>query len=52
MISADTNIGEIGRRLTDKAAALARARGVMIARRRDARRWRKAGLLWPLFGQD
>jgi hypothetical protein len=52
MISADTNIGEIARRLTEKAWALAQARAVMIARRRDARRWRKAGLLWPLFGQD
>ncbi|MFM6829267.1 MAG: hypothetical protein ACKOVA_02850 [Novosphingobium sp.] len=52
MITADTNIGEIARRLTDNASALAKVRAVMIARRKDARRWRSAGLLWPLFGQD
>ncbi|MDT0506803.1 hypothetical protein [Novosphingobium sp. MMS21-SN21R] len=52
MITANTNIGEIARSLTDKAGVLARARAVLIARRKDARRWRKAGLLWPLFGQD
>ena len=51
MISATAATGELARRLTDKAEALARARAVMIARRRDARRWRKASLLWPLFGE-
>ncbi|MES2303818.1 MAG: hypothetical protein V4521_17395 [Pseudomonadota bacterium] len=52
MISASTNIGEIVRGLTNKAAALAKARAAVIAMRKDARRWRKASLLWPLFGQD
>ena len=52
MIRAESNIGEIASRLTDKAWALAQARAVLVARRRDARRWRKANLLWPLFGQD
>lgn len=39
-------------RLTAKAEALAKTRAVMLARRLDARRWRKAGLLWPLFGEE
>lgn len=52
MISARAATGEMARRLTDKAEAIAKARAVMITRRKDARRWRKAGLLWPLFGKD
>lgn len=52
MIAAETQIGPLVQRLVQKAEALAKARAVMMARRRDARRWRKASLLWPLFGQD
>lgn len=40
------------RRLTEKAEALAKARAAMLAQGRSARRWRLAGLLWPLFGKD
>lgn len=40
------------RRLTEKAEALAKARVVMLAQGRSAQRWRKAALLWPLFGKD
>ena len=52
MISASAATGEMARRLTAKAEALAKARVVMMTRRWDVRRWRKAGLLWPLFGKD
>lgn len=52
MISATAATGELARRLTDRAEVLAKARAVLIARRRDARRWRKARLLWPLFGEN
>lgn len=51
MISGTAATGELARRLTAKAQVLAEARAVMIARRLDARRWRKAALLWPLFGE-
>ena len=37
-------------RLTARARALAEAR--LLARRADPRRWRRARLLWPLFGKD
>jgi hypothetical protein len=41
----------MARRLADKAEALARARAEERLRkaRADPWRWRKAGLLWPLF---
>ncbi|MCX7284211.1 MAG: hypothetical protein NTX28_09235 [Novosphingobium sp.] len=52
MIEASTQIGPLVQRLVEKAEALAKARAVTMARRRDARRWRKARLLWPLFGED
>lgn len=53
MIEAEARqIGPLVQRLIEKAEALAKARAVMMARRRDARRWRKARLLWPLFGED
>jgi hypothetical protein len=40
-------------RLVQQAAALAeaRAREAALARQQDARRWRHADLLWPLFGK-
>lgn len=39
-------------RLTARAAALAeaRARSRALEARADESRWRRAGLLWPLFG--
>lgn len=37
-------------RVLAKARALAEQR--RLARREDPRRWRRAGLLWPLFGKD
>ena len=52
MISASAATGAMARRLIEKAAALAKARAVIIARGKDARKWRKASLLWPLFGEE
>jgi hypothetical protein len=51
-------IAEAGRafaaRLAARAARLAKARAQseLLARRHDASRWRRAGLLWPLFAKD
>ncbi|WP_164549677.1 hypothetical protein [Altericroceibacterium xinjiangense] len=41
-------------RLAAKADKMAQARAVetLLARRSDPSRWRKAGLLWPLFAKD
>ena len=39
-------------RLARKAEALAKARADNAAPRRDPWRWRRAALLWPLFGKD
>lgn len=52
MITARAVTGALARRLIDKAEALAKARAVMTAQAQDARKWRKAGLLWPLFGEE
>lgn len=52
MITASAATGALARRLIERAAALAKARAVMTARGGDARKWRKAGLLWPLFGEE
>ncbi len=53
MIEAEAKqIGPLVQRLVEKAEALAKARAVLMARRRDVRTWRKARLLWPLFGED
>lgn len=52
MISASAATGALARRLIEKAAGLAKARAVMIVRGEDARKWRKARLLWPLFGEE
>lgn len=52
MISASAATGALARRLIDRASALAKARAVMSARGRDARKWRKASLLWPIFGEE
>ena len=52
----EEDAGPRGRRESPEAyamrLALAKARAVMTARGRDARKWRKAGLLWPLFGEE
>lgn len=42
---------DLAERLAERAARLAAARAEDMARirRSDPRRWRKAGLLWPLF---
>lgn len=41
-------------RLADRAGVLARAaiENRLRSRRKDPQRWRKAGLLWPLFLKD
>ncbi len=41
-------------RLMDAARRIgeARAAELAFARRDDPRRWRRAGLLWPLFAKD
>jgi hypothetical protein len=53
MIAATTrpDFAALTARLTDKARVLAEARAeaVTLARQGSAARWRKAGLLWPLF---
>lgn len=53
MISAepDPQLGALAERLTAKAKSLAEATAVRmaLARRGDPRRWRQAGLIWPLF---
>ncbi|SCY71522.1 hypothetical protein SAMN05660666_02642 [Novosphingobium aromaticivorans] len=52
MIEARADTAGLARRLEDKARTLATARAAMAARPNDARRWRVAGLLWPLFGKE
>ena len=53
MIAAETapDIAGIVARLTAKAKSLAQARleSAELTRRSDPVRWRKPGLLWPLF---
>ncbi|MCW1429155.1 hypothetical protein [Novosphingobium sp. JCM 18896] len=46
----DRAFDRLAARLLAKARALAAQRE--LARRDDPRRWRRAGLLWPLFGKD
>lgn len=52
VISATAATVEMERRLTEKAEAIAKARAVITTQRKNAGRWRDAGLLWPLFGKD
>jgi len=55
MINAELNdaFDALAKRLTAKAARLAEARKREreLEQRKDPRRWRKPGLVWPLFGQ-
>ena len=55
MISAEISGREsFAARLAARARKLAQARAetLLRARRNDAWRWRKPGLLWPLFGKE
>lgn len=56
MITADTRpaAAPFAARLAAKARAMAEAHAEARVReaRHDPWRWRKAGLLWPLFGKD
>ncbi|MGV3511236.1 MAG: hypothetical protein ACO1OX_04440 [Novosphingobium sp.] len=52
MIEARADSTGLVRRLTEKAEALAKARGAMLAQGKSAARWRISGLLWPLFGKE
>ena len=55
MISAspEPGFGTLVERLAARAEALAQARSETLSaeRRNDPGRWRKAALLWPLFGR-
>ncbi|OJU60590.1 MAG: hypothetical protein BGO08_10395 [Altererythrobacter sp. 66-12] len=55
MILRQTSAGPNGKaqfaaRLADRARRIAEAR--IAARSQGARRWRRAALLWPLFGKE
>ena len=52
MIVARADTARLVAELQNHAARLARARAEQIALRRDESRWRRASLLWPLFGGD
>lgn len=52
MISASADTERLVQDLTKQAEALAAARAEAIAMQRDESRWRRAGLLWPLFGLE
>lgn len=50
----ETRFEQLAARLAARARALAeaRARRLALARRGDPARWRRAGLIWPLFTKD
>lgn len=50
MITAATGFAALAMRLTAKAAALATARAAARRTAQDSR-WRRAGLVWPLFAK-
>ena len=50
MSATDAFFADLASRLLARAKVLAVQR--LLARRGDARRWRRAGLLWPTFGKD
>jgi hypothetical protein len=53
MIVTESPFDALAERLTDKAQKLAEARAETkaLALRKDPRRWRRSGLLWPLFAK-
>lgn len=51
-ISAGADLASLSARLTAKARRLAQARLASSTRPHDPAKWRKASLLWPLFGQE
>ncbi|MCJ2189138.1 hypothetical protein [Novosphingobium beihaiensis] len=53
LIEAETDFDSLATRLARRARALASAHiaARTLARRDDARRWRRAGLIWPLFAK-
>jgi hypothetical protein len=52
--SASPSLDGLAARLAAKALALAKARATRraLAQRDDPARWRRAGLIWPLFAKD
>lgn len=50
---ADAAFEGLARRLTERARMLAAARAETrrLTERRDEKRWRRADLVWPLFGK-
>lgn len=50
---ADAAFDSLARRLIDRATTLAAARAEtrQLTERRDETRWRRADLVWPLFGK-
>jgi hypothetical protein len=54
MISAGIAFDALAARLTARASRLAVARATtrLLAARQDESRWRRAALVWPLFGKD
>jgi len=53
LIEAEADVSALLSRLTAKARSLATAQmqARALAQRGDARRWRRAGLIWPLFAK-
>jgi hypothetical protein len=53
LIETRTAFDALAARLAARAATLARAHAAarLLARRGDERRWRRPGLLWPLFAK-
>lgn len=52
MIRAASDMAELQARLAARARKLAAARATMLAQQASPGKWRKASLLWPLFGQE
>jgi hypothetical protein len=53
MIRAEIAFGAIAARLAERAGklAIASATSRVLAARKDESRWRRAGLVWPLFAK-
>lgn len=52
MIRATGDLDGLKARLVAKARTLAEARAKALLQRAAPGKWRKASLLWPLFGQE